>query len=135
MNEVVAAFPNRDLHIILDNLNIHANAAAQRWLHRHPSVHFHHTPTHASWTNLLECLFSILGKQGLTQRVDRSKKSLREFLLEYLAAYSATSGPFTWTKGPEQLPRLIEATRAYHEAHPRKRRRRPRRRTAHKLKN
>jgi transposase len=117
MNDVVAAFPNRDLHIILDNLNIHTNAAAQRWLERHPLVHFHHTPTHASWANLIERFFSILWKQGLSQRVDRSKKSLREFLLEYLAAYNVTSDPFTWTKGPEQLQGIIEATKAYQEAH------------------
>jgi transposase len=135
MNDIVAAFPNRDLHIILDNLNIHTNAAAQRWLKRHPLVHFHHTPTHASWANLIECFFSILGKQGLSQRVDRSKKSLREFLLEYLAAYNETSGPFTWTKGPEQLQGIIEATKAYQEAHPRKRRRRPRQRVANNIKH
>lgn len=128
MNDVVVAFPARDLHVVLDNLNIHQNAAAQRWLKRHPRVHFHHTPTHASWVNLIECFFSILGKQGLAHRVDRSKKSLREFLLEYLATYNETSGPLTWTKGPEQLRSIIEATQAYQRDHPVKRRRRKRRR-------
>jgi transposase len=135
MNDVVAVFPNRDLHIILDNLNIHKNTAAQRWLKRHPLVQFHHTPTHASWANLIECFFSILGKQGLSQRVDRSKKSLRGFLLEYLTAYNETSGPFTWTKGPEQLQGIIEATKAYQEAHPRKRRRRRRKHVANNIKH
>jgi len=135
MNDVVAAFPNRGLHIILDNLNIHKNTAAQRWLNRHPLVQFHHTPTHASWANLIECFFSILGKQGLSQRVDRSKKSLRGFLLEYLTAYNETSGPFTWTKGPEQLQGIIEATKAYQEAHPRKRRRRRRKHVANNIKH
>ena len=127
MNDVVAAFPARDLHVVLDNLNIHKNAAAQRWLQRHPRVHFHHTPTHASWVNLIECFFRILGKQGLSHRVDRSKGSLRAFLLQYLDQYNQTSGPFTWTKGPEKLQRIIAATKAYQAAHPpkRKRRRRP----------
>lgn len=133
LNTVVAAYPGRELHIVLDNLNIHTNAAAQRWLRRHPQVHFHHTPTHASWTNLIEVFFSILGKQGLSQRVDRSKHSLRAFLLTYLEAYNATSGPFTWTKGPEKLQRIIEATTAYQAAHPRKRRRR--KRAANTIKN
>jgi len=135
MNDVVAAFPGRQLHVILDNLNIHTNAAAQRWLKRHPSVHFHHTPTHASWANLIECFFSILGKQGLSQRVDRSKKSLREFLLDYLATYNETSSPFTWTKGPEQLQSIIETTKAYQQGHPPKRRRRKRRRPANNRKH
>src|SRR5207244_3650891 len=92
----VAAFPQRELHVVLDNLNIHKNAAAGRWLTRHPQVHFHHTPTHASWVNLIEVFFSILGKQGLSHRVDRSKTSLRNFLLQYLEHYNQASAPFTW---------------------------------------
>ena len=137
MDAVVAAFPRRTLHVVLDNLNIHKNAAAQRWLQRHPHVHFHHTPTHASWVNLIEVFFSILGKQGLAHRVDRSKTSLRTFLLQYLDQYNATSAPFTWTKGPEKLQRIIDATKAAHSngqlpTRPRKRRRRQ---TANNIKN
>jgi transposase len=103
MGEVVAAFPQRDLHVVLDNLNIHKNPAARRWLKRHPRVHFHHTPTHASWVNLIEVFFSIL---GLSNRVDKSKVSLRAFLVQYLDQYNQTSAPFTWTKGPEKLQRI-----------------------------
>jgi transposase len=138
MTEVVAAFPDRVLHVVLDNLNIHNNDAAKRWLTRHPLVHFHYTPTHASWVNLIECFFSILGKQGLSQRVDRSTVSLRAFLLRYLEKYNETSAPFTWTKGPEKLQRIIEATKAAHgngqipKRRPRKRRRR---RGANNIKN
>lgn len=137
MDEVVAAFPQRDLHVVLDNLNIHKNAAAQRWLKRHPRVHFHYTPTHASWVNLIEVFFSILGKQGLSQRVDRSKVSLRTFLLQYLDQYNQTSAPFTWTKGPEKLQRIIEATKAAHHNGqlPKRRRKRARRRPANNIKN
>src|SRR5271157_2373786 len=32
MNEVVRAYPNRELHVVVDNLNIHKNEAARRWL-------------------------------------------------------------------------------------------------------
>ena len=138
MNEVVAAFPQRDLHVVLDNLNIHKNDAARRWLKRHPLVHFHYTPTHASWVNLIEVFFSILGKQGLSHRVDRSKGSLRAFLLQYLDQYNQTRGPFTWTKGPEKLQRIIEATRAAHhngQLPKRRPRKRTRRRAANNIKN
>src|SRR5437763_11275475 len=54
MNEVLRAYPGRQLHVVVDNLNIHKNEAARRWLARHPLVHFHYTPTHASWVNLIE---------------------------------------------------------------------------------
>ena len=123
MDDVAAAFPGRDLHVVLDNLNIHKNEAAQRWLKRHPHVHFHHTPTHASWVNLVEYFFSILGKRGLSQSVHRSKRQLKEFLLKFLAHYNESSQPFTWTKGPEKLQRIIEATQQYQTEHPPKRKR------------
>jgi transposase len=135
MADVVAAFPKRDLHVILDNLNIHKNDAAHRWLERHPRVRFHHTPTHASWVNLIECFFSILSKQGLSQSVHRSKRELKDFLLQYLTKYNETSVPFTWTKGPEKLRRIIEATQAYQAAHPPKRKRRRKKSIANSTKH
>jgi transposase len=78
--QVVAAFPQRQLHAVVDNLNIHKNEAARLWLKKHPNVHFHYTPTHASWVNMIECFFSILGKQGLWQSVHTSKRRLKDFL-------------------------------------------------------
>ena len=120
LNDVVEAFPERELHLVLDNLNIHKNEAAQRWRKRHPWVHFHYTPTHASWVNLVECFFSILGKQGLSQSVHRSKRQLKEFLLDYIACNNEDPRPFVWTKGPEKLQHIIEATKEYQAAHPRK---------------
>ena len=38
MNEVLRAYPGRQLHVVVDNLNIHKNEAARRWLARHPLV-------------------------------------------------------------------------------------------------
>lgn len=130
MEEVVAAYPEKALHVVLDNLNIHKNEAAQKWLRRHPRVHFHYIPTHASWVNLIECFFSILTRQGLTQSVDQSKRQLKDFLLHYIDNYNQYCTPFVWTKGPEKLQRIIEATQQYQVAHPpkpRKRRKRKRR--------
>src|SRR2546427_5477056 len=118
MGNVVKAYPHRELHVVMDNLNIHKNEAAQQWLHSHSRVHFHYIPTHASWLNLIECFFSILAKQGLSQSVHRSKGDLRTYLRRYLDQYNQNSGPFTWTKGPEHLQRIIEATKQYQAAHP-----------------
>ena len=46
MNSVTAAFPNRQLHVILDNLNTHKKN--EDWLKAHPNVKFHFTRTSAS---------------------------------------------------------------------------------------
>jgi len=124
LRDVVAAFPRRELHMILDNLNVHKNEAARRWLERHPRVHFHYTPTHASWVNMVECFFSILTRQGLAQSVHGSKRELKEFLLDFIARNNEDPKPFVWTKGPDKLQRIIEATKEYQAAHPRKPRKR-----------
>jgi transposase len=136
MNDVVRTYPNRDLHVVVDNLNIHKNETARRWLSRHPRVRFHYTPTHASWVNLIECFFSILTKQGLQHSVQRSKQDLKDLLQRFLANYNAACGPFTWTKGPQQLQHIIVTTQQYQAAHPRKpRHRRPRRKRPDSTKN
>jgi transposase len=113
MDEVVAAYPKQRLCVILDNLNTHKNEAARAWLTQHPKVTFHYTPTHASWTNLVECFFSILTRQGLQQAVHKSGRELERFLKAYFAEYNQHCQPFVWTKGPEKLQRIIELTRAY----------------------
>ena len=120
MDDVVKSYPVSELHVVLDNLNIHKHEAAKQWLLSHPRVHFHYTPTHASWMNMVECFFSILTRQALTQSVHRSKKELKEFLIRYIKKYSENPTPFTWTKGPEHFQRIIEATREYQTAHPKK---------------
>ena len=72
--------------------------AARHWLQRHPRVHFHYTPAHASWVNLVECFFSILGRQGLAQSVHTSKRQLKEFLLDFIARNNENPRPFVRTK-------------------------------------
>ena len=64
MNRVVAQHPETELHVILDNLSTH-KPKHDRWLARHPLVHFHYTPTHASWLNQVEVWFSILTRAVL----------------------------------------------------------------------
>ncbi len=117
MDDVARSYPVRELHVILDNLNIHKNEAAKRWLLSHPRVHFHYTATHASWMNMIECFFSILTRQALTHSVQRSKKDLKDLLIRYLKKYSEHPTPFTWTKGPEHFQRIIEATKEYQATH------------------
>jgi transposase len=124
MNDVVRSYPDGELHVVADNLNIHKNEALGRWLTRHPRVRLHYTPTHASWVNLIECFFSILSKQGLAHSVQHSKQELNDLLHRFLESYNASCGPFTWIKGSEQLQRIIETTKDYQATHPRKPRRR-----------
>ena len=58
MDDIVALYPDKQIHAVLDNLNTHKRNEA--WLEAHPNVHFHFTPTSASWLNQVEIWFSIL---------------------------------------------------------------------------
>src|SRR6266699_4291022 len=64
MNDIVAAWPDTAIHVVLDNLNTH-KPSNDRWLKLHPNVQFHFTPTRASWLNQVEIWFSILQAKSL----------------------------------------------------------------------
>lgn len=97
MNELVAAYPGQELHVILDNLNTH-KPKRDRWLLRHPHVHFHYTPTHASWLNQVEIWFSILSRRALKGASFTSPRQVREAIDRFGAAHNETAAPFQWTK-------------------------------------
>lgn len=97
LNRVVAAYPDQELHVILDNLSTH-KPKHDRWLSRHPHVHLHYTPTHASWLNLIEVWFSILTRAALTGASFTSVRLLRDAIDRFLEAWKAEAHPFEWTK-------------------------------------
>jgi transposase len=77
MNDIVAAHADTAIHVVLDNLNTH-KPRNDRWLKRHPNVHFHFTPTRASWLNQVEIWFSIMEGKSLHGTSFTSVKQLRE---------------------------------------------------------
>lgn len=96
MNEVVRDHPaDVELHVILDNLSTH-KPKHDRWLTRHPNVHFHFTPTHASWLNQVEVWFSLLSRGALRGASFRNVRELRAAIDRFLAAYLETAAPFEW---------------------------------------
>ena len=66
--KVVRAYPDQELHVIFDNSSTHSTPEVRASLVAHPRLHFHYTPTSASWLNQVEGFFGILGKQSLTGR-------------------------------------------------------------------
>ena len=74
LNEVVAAHPDTEFHVVLDNLSTH-KPKHDRWLARHRNVHIHFTPTHASWLNQVEVWFSILKRSARRRKPRRDPAS------------------------------------------------------------
>jgi len=105
MNDIVAAHADTAIHVILDNLNTH-KPRNDRWLKRHPNVHFHFTPTRASWLNQVEIWFSILQAASLRGASFTSVKQLREHINAFIDAYNETAKPFVWTKAKVYQKRL-----------------------------
>lgn len=97
MNRVVADHGEREIHVILDNLNTH-KPKHDRWLGRHKNVHFHYTPTHASWLNQVEVWFSILSRQALAGASFTSPQQVRDRIDDFVAAHNQKAHPFEWTK-------------------------------------
>lgn len=105
MNSVIKETPDQEIHVILDNLSTH-KPKHDRWLARHKNVHFHYTPTHASWLNQVEIWFGILEKRSLYGASFTSPKQVREHIDAFVAAYNPQAKPFNWTKssvGPKPL--------------------------------
>jgi transposase len=93
MNSVTTAFPNRKLHVILDNLNTHKKN--EHWLKAHPNVQFHFTPTSASWLNQVEVWFSILQGQSLSGASFTSLKQLQEHSMPTLTHTTTRLSPLS----------------------------------------
>ena len=97
MDQVVAeSAPDQDLHVILDNYGTHKKCDA--WLAQHPKVHFHFTPTSASWLNQVEIWFGILSRKALRGLSATSTAELRQAIEEFVAAYAKHAKPFKWRK-------------------------------------
>lgn len=98
MNQVVADFPEDvEIHVILDNLNTH-KPKHDHWLKRHPNVHFHFTPTHASWLNQIEIWFSLMSRAVLKGASFTHPRQIREAIDDYIEVYNPDAAPFQWTK-------------------------------------
>ena len=102
--------PALDLHVILDNYATHRHAKVEAWLERHPRVHFHFTPTSASWLNLVERFFSELTQRQLKRLAVTSVKELTDAITAYIDHRNREPEPFKWTAAVEDI--LAKVSRA-----------------------
>lgn len=104
LNRLEAEIPaGKEVHAILDNLQVHKTPEVTEWLQAHPRWTFHFTPTHASWLNQIELFFSILSRRLLRRGIFTSKADLRGQLLAFINRYNPTAKPFAWTYNGKPL--------------------------------
>ena len=98
MKIVVKAHPKKELHVIVDNASTHKTQDVKNWMKENPRVHFHFTPTSASWLNQVEGFFGILSKQSLAHTSFNGTSNLMKHIDAYLLAWNLAPTPFLWTK-------------------------------------
>ena len=103
LRRVTRAYRGRALHVILDNSSTHSTPAVHAWLAAHPRVHFHFTPTGASWLNMVEAWFSILTRKSVRRGSFETVRALIRHIERYLAEWNTHPTPFVWTKEPAAI--------------------------------
>ncbi|ADB76121.1 IS630 family transposase [Geodermatophilus obscurus] len=103
LKQVAAAYPRRELHVVVDNLSTHKHPAVRAWLERHPRMQLHFTPTSGSWLNLVEAFFSIITRQALRRGNFPTVADLVNAIERFIAAWNDRCRPFTWTKDPDTV--------------------------------
>lgn len=118
MRDVERAVPKGlSVHVILDNYGTHKTEAVARWLRRHPRVHFHFTPTSASWLHLVERFFSELTTRQLKRLAVTSVTELEAAIDHYVARRNAHPRPFTWTVTVRSILKKVRKAQATVDSH------------------
>lgn len=93
-------YPEGDIiRIICDNHSAHRSKEVQNYLatKQEGRYVFVFTPKHASWLNLIECLFSKMTKQMLKGIRVKSKEELSKRIYQYFDEVNAEPVVFHWT--------------------------------------
>ena len=70
LKEIVASQPpQKEIHVIADNLSSHKTKRVKAFVEANPNFHMHYTPTYSSWLNQIELWFSKLKRDVLARGV------------------------------------------------------------------
>lgn len=99
MNMVAKEHPDKQIHIVWDNLNIHNGERWEKFNKKHGNrFQFHYTPLHASWVNQIEIWFGILARMCLRHGNFKSIKDLKMQVLAFIKYWNEKRAhPFRWT--------------------------------------
>lgn len=98
LDSVLADLPQEpEVHVILDNYSTHKKN--EKWLEKYRGrVHFHFTPTSASWLNQVEIWFGILTRKTLRGTSFKGKEELRSSIEAFIERHNNNAEPFKWRK-------------------------------------
>lgn len=102
MHEVAYCYPDQEVFVVWDNLNIHFDGPDNRWAQFNAEhggrFHFVYTPLHASWLNQVEIWFSIIERRVLRHGSFSTPKQLEDAVHGFIRYWNQYEGhPFRWT--------------------------------------
>jgi transposase len=103
LKQVARAYPQEQLHLVMDNYAAHKTTQVRDWLAQNPRVNVHFTPTSASWLNLVEVWFGIIERQAIHRGTFGSVKDLNAKIRAFIDGWNNRCHPFIWTKTADEI--------------------------------
>ena len=117
LKHVARAYPDQELHLIMDNYATHKRVEVRDWLTANPRIHAHFTPTSGSWLNLVEVWFGIIERQAIRRGVFPSVRDLTTKIRAFITGWNRRKHPFIWTKTPDQILAKIKRKQTSSASH------------------
>jgi transposase len=117
LKHVARAYPECELHLVMDNYAAHKHPNVRSWLAANPRIHVHFTPTSGSWLNLVEVWFSIIERQAIHRGSFPSVRDLMIKIRAFIAGWNDRCHPFIWTKPADQVLEKIKRKKNSLTAH------------------
>ena len=103
LKQVARAYPDDELHLVMDNYATHKRVEVRDWLAANPRIHIHFTPTSGSWLNLVEVWFGIIERQAIHRGSFGSVKDLNAKIRAFVNGWNDRCHPFVWTKTADHV--------------------------------
>jgi len=104
LKQVARAYPDQELHLVMDNYAAHKRVEVRDWLQNNPRIHVHFTPTSGSWLNLVEVWFGIIEKQAIHRGTFGSVRDLNTRIRTFIDGWNDRCHSFIWTKTTDEIP-------------------------------
>ena len=108
LKHVARAYPDGELHLVMDNYAAHKHPNVIAWLAGNPRIHVHFTPTSGSWLNLVEVWFSIIERQAIYRGSSPSVRDLMIKIRAFINGWNDRCHPFIWTKPADHVLEKIK---------------------------
>jgi transposase len=113
LKHVARAYPDRELHLVMDNYATHKRVEVRDWLTANPRIHVHFTPTSGSWLNLVEVWFGIIERQAIRRGTFTSVRDLMIKIRAFINGWNTRKHPFIWTKPADEIIDKINRKRKH----------------------